>query len=351
MRCILPQIRPSAQPSPGRARTLDTLAPSLVVSLHDHEGTPLLRFPFPLFSQNHAFDARISFPSPTIRTMKRLPFLLVLAALLAPAARAVQLDATAFDRRVPITVSGYTGASPLTNFPVLVKLAADAPTGFVYGDCAENGADLRFADGTGSLVPHEIESWNPSGDSFIWVQVPILSGTATSLSLYYGADPTGLPAVDPTNVWTRYAAVFHGGATIADAKGVATVTAGSVTGADSGGMAGGLMTKGSVTGLQYSNPVTSGALSDIGAFSISGWFKRSNSGTSGNAKTAVVASNKGKDEWSANNGFTALVEGGSYFSVGVGAHQGTAGKGALQSGVVTSMITPPLSICASSLLS
>ena len=112
----------------------------------------------------------------------------LLAALAAPSARAVLVDETQFDHPVPITVSGYAGETTLTDFPILVTLATDAPAGFGHSLCAADGADIRFADGDGNLVPHEIESWNPSGTSYIWVKVPSLAGTATALTMYFGAD-------------------------------------------------------------------------------------------------------------------------------------------------------------------
>ena len=247
---------------------------------------------------------------------------------------AAVLTETDFLKRIPITVSGYTGESTLTNFPVLVKLAGNAPSGFDYLGCAEGGADIRFAASDGTVLPHEIELWDPDGASYIWVRVPSIAGITTQFSLYYGADPAGLPAVVPAEVWSRYAAVFHGGTSIADATGKsATVTLQSVSAAASGGRAGGAMTKGSGKGLSFTNPVKSGALSSIGNFSFSGWFNKS----AGN--TAILFSNKGRQEWN-GNGFLALEQespNGNYFSVGVGngsdgvhqpVHPGN-GKGAL----------------------
>ena len=239
-----------------------------------------------------------------------------------------RLDDSLFTKRIPITVSGYAGTSVLADFPVLVKLASGSPVGFDYDDCAEDGADLRFADEGGATLFHEIETWDPDGTSYVWVKVPSLSGMSTVLNLFYGADTNTLSAVDPTGVWTRYAAVFHGGAAIVDATGHApAVTPNGATTATIGGMAGGVMTKGSATGVTFSNPITSRALSSIDRFSFSGWFKKSG-GTS-----AVLASNKGNGEWT-KNGFVALVEGGNYFSVGVGAHQPSTntGKGKLENG-------------------
>ena len=86
---------------------------------------------------------------------------------------------TDFAWRSEITLAGYAGASTLTNFPVLVKLAAGSPAGFDYADCAADGSDLHFADADGVLLPHEIDTWNTNGASFVWVRVPRLSGTDT----------------------------------------------------------------------------------------------------------------------------------------------------------------------------
>lgn len=246
----------------------------------------------------------------------------------APVASFHTLDvivATDYLKRIPIVVSGYAGSSALTNFPILVKLAAGQPFGFDYADCAADGSDMRFAASDGTMLSHEIESWDTNGTSYVWVKVPVLSGKTTALSLYYGAYPNALPAVNPADVWTRYAAVFHGGSTIADSTGKsAAVRASTVTGSASGGKVGGVMSKvqQSVTGVQFSNPVKSGAMSSATKASASGWYKRSNSGN-----TVITAANVGA--WG-GGGFLALVEGGSYFSVAVSStHQGTGGQGAL----------------------
>ena len=257
-----------------------------------------------------------------------------LAVLCAAAAIGDTLDTTPFSKKIPITISGYAGSTELADFPVLVTLAENAPIGFSYDDCATGGADLRFADATGAPLPHEIETWDTKGTSCIWVKVPSIVGKTTKITCFYGADGAAtLPAVAATDVWSRYAAVFHGGTAIVDATGKsASITPNGATAATTGGMAGGVMTKGDSKGVQFSNPVTSGALSSIGSFSFSGWFRKSG-GT-----TSVVFSNKGNGEWN-GNGFLALVESGNYFSVGVGvnnagAHQPSTntGKGKLENG-------------------
>ncbi len=144
--------------------------------------------------------------------MKKLIAVLFSAVLAATAAMADALDTTLFAKKSDITVSGYAGSTTLANFPVLVRLAADSPTGFDYNDCAADGSDIRFADANGDLIPHEIDTWNTSGESLIWVSVPSVSGTATAFTMYYGAeDVSGLPAVTESDVWTgaNFNAVWH----------------------------------------------------------------------------------------------------------------------------------------------
>ena len=139
--------------------------------------------------------------------MKRLlPILLVAAA--AAHADSEPLNASPFGFRVPMAVSGYAGAAPLTNFPVLVALSADSPVGFRYSDCAAGGFDLRFADADGNLLPHEVDTWNAAGESLVWVGLPVLTNGA-AFTMYYGSAHPG-PA-SAQNLWSLagYAGVWH----------------------------------------------------------------------------------------------------------------------------------------------
>ena len=85
--------------------------------------------------------------------MKKLISAMFFAVLAATAAMADALDTTLFAKKSDITVSGYAGSTPLANFPVLVRLAANSPDGFDYAECAADGSDLRFADANGDLIP------------------------------------------------------------------------------------------------------------------------------------------------------------------------------------------------------
>ena len=98
----------------------------------------------------------------------------------------------------------------LTNFPVLVRLSTDID-GFRYSDFNRpNGGDLRFADANGNLLPHEIDTWDESGVSTVWVKVPALK-KKSYITAHYGFTGTGDPAeVDPKDVWDDdYVGVWH----------------------------------------------------------------------------------------------------------------------------------------------
>ena len=129
---------------------------------------------------------------------------------------------SAWTRRAKITFSGYGRSTPLTNFPALVK-----PTsipGFSFSDVASPAAgDLRFTDESATkLLPCEIEKWDQSGESFVWVLLPELSGTNTSIWAYWGneAETTPPPTLRGAPVWNSdYLGVWHLHANEHDATG------------------------------------------------------------------------------------------------------------------------------------
>ena len=106
---------------------------------------------------------------------------------------------------------GVVGDETLVRFPVAVRLS-ESIDGFTYHKYNED--DIRFFTEDNQEVPFEIDTWNISGESLVWVQVPELKkGTA----LYIRA--TGKGKKDYTNeatygenrMWADYAAVWHMG--------------------------------------------------------------------------------------------------------------------------------------------
>ena len=197
-------------------------------------------------------------------------------------AHAAQLDESAFTRKAELTVGGYAGSSTLENFPVLVRLSAAIPS-FDYARCGENGADIRFADADGNLVPHEVDTWNTSGESLVWVRVPSLSGQATKLTLYCGHVPgTELPEVESSDVWSKYVVVIHGtgdAATTANAtkhEGIGVTVGGTCQATTASRLGSGFKIAGSSNGSGLVVPDLLGHLSsgrDNPVFTISGWVK------------------------------------------------------------------------------
>ncbi len=101
-------------------------------------------------------------------------------------------------------------ATALENFPVLVRLANDAPEGFLYADCP-TAAHLWFTDGYDAVLPFEADTWNTAGESLVWVSVPSFS-SSTTITMHWSSDAASVEDSPPSReVWTRagYNAVWH----------------------------------------------------------------------------------------------------------------------------------------------
>lgn len=123
------------------------------------------------------------------------------------------LSPTDFAKGVRIGLSDaaktWVGERSVRDVPVLVRLST-AIDGFSYDDLAVDGSDLAFGveteNGTLSVYPHEIETWDRTGTSLVWVKVPILAADAT-FGLYYGNGVR--TAVAASDTWSNYAGVWH----------------------------------------------------------------------------------------------------------------------------------------------
>ena len=150
----------------------------------------------------------------SIRPFRSLAAVAALAVLSAPASAAPSKTAWA-------TVAGYTGTTTLENFPVLVKISESAVPGFHYDDCAAGGADLSFADAAGNALPFDVDTWNASGTSLVWVLLPeVAPGGETSFKIGW-SDPSPA-AANAAAVWTGsgHKGVWHmNAASPADASG------------------------------------------------------------------------------------------------------------------------------------
>ena len=120
-------------------------------------------------------------------------------------------------RRRALSIALPPGSDSLADFPVLVRLD---PARIDYAATSPGGADLRFvADDHVTLLAHEIERWQPGGESLVWVEAPALAPAPSTVWMYYGGAPAA-PALDPAETWSNgFVAVWHLGADLLDASG------------------------------------------------------------------------------------------------------------------------------------
>lgn len=112
----------------------------------------------------------------------------------------------AWSHRTRITFQNADGET-LTDFPVMIRLDTSR---FPNAQASPVGADLRFIDADGKTVlPHEIDGWNPDGNSFVWVKVPTINATNTDhIWLYYG-NPMASDMQNTATVWDSFIGVYH----------------------------------------------------------------------------------------------------------------------------------------------
>ena len=130
-------------------------------------------------------------------------------AFCAASAWATTIDPSNYKKYMTITPASGKVTTTLANFPLLVRLSAARQSGFDPARCGTNGADLRFALSDNTLLAHEIDTWNPTGESLVWVNVPSLS-SATEIKAYWAVKDSSLaPAVNAADTWPDFVAVYH----------------------------------------------------------------------------------------------------------------------------------------------
>lgn len=107
-------------------------------------------------------------------------------------------------RRMVSVTAGASGS--LSEVPVAVRLG---PGRIEYELMQADAEDLRFVSADGSVLPYEIESWDPTGASMVWTAVDVSGGAADHFWIYYGNAVAESPQ-QLTSVWSdAYAAVWH----------------------------------------------------------------------------------------------------------------------------------------------
>ena len=122
-----------------------------------------------------------------------------------------------FSRGVAFTVDGYGASrSMLTDFPVLVRISeydANAGTGiqgFDYDDLmfSSTGDDICFVAEDGTPLAFEIDTWNTSSESLVWVKLPSMEH-GTEFAMFYRSSKKGKVDICSANPFSSYVGVWH----------------------------------------------------------------------------------------------------------------------------------------------
>ena len=200
------------------------------------------------------------------------------------------LAAEAAGHRFTVTLN-YAG-NAATNVPMLLKVSPALIDGFSYADT--DGTDFEIQDESGVVLPYEIDTWNTSGESLLWVKVPEFAN-GKALTVTYGRTPFDMTG-GATNVWENYIGVWHMNALNASGKYPNSVGEASLDGeispASTNGQAGIfgqsvlICTNAAhlVSGTEHGGVfIPDGGNLDLsGDITVSGWFKHSTVQGNGN---------------------------------------------------------------------
>lgn len=174
-------------------------------------------------------------------------------------------------------------AENLVNFPVLVKLSS---SNIDYTKTQDSGQDIRFTDTDGSDLAYEIEKWDETGTSWVWVKVPQIDINSSTdyIYLYYG-NTSATDHQQATSVWSSYISAWHlketGNGTAGEYKDSNNTNNGQGGGGTSTAVPT-LTTSGQINGAQsfdgtndYIKVAHNASLNLTNNFSVSLWFKPS----------------------------------------------------------------------------
>ena len=222
-----------------------------------------------------------------------------------------------FLKCVDITLPGALSETEITTgIPALVRLSESAIDGFDYGDFSlANGGDMMFVDEDGDPLPHEVDTWDESGESLVWVRLPS-TAAGTTITLYYGGGEVS--SEEAADVWSGYVGVWHlneasGNAQDATGHGLAAVPTGANAAADSVGVAckvGNGRQMATAQGNKSYLAVADDPLLDCGdSLTFSGWFKAT--GTFANYSMRYVSRKNAYtdgDGWEAEARYSTSVD-------------------------------------------
>jgi len=187
---------------------------------------------------------------------------------------------TTWTSRRKITINNSASSTSLTNYPLLIKLNSARVD---YSKTQNSGQDIRFVDPSDPTVvlPYEIEKWDESGSSYVWVKVPQIDASSPTdyIWMYYG-NASASDGQSASNVWdSNFRAVYHSAETSGTTVFDSTSNANNAT--KQGGATDPAPTTGQISGAQaytgvassnsYLNRADNSTL-DLTTFTNSAWF-------------------------------------------------------------------------------
>ena len=122
--------------------------------------------------------------------------------------------------RRQIVIDNSSLSSDVTDAVVLVRLHATATDAIAidYSQTQNFGEDLRFVDASGNILAHEIETWDESGYSSVWVRIPEIATAAVSNNIWmYYNNSAAVDGGGRPDVWkSTDIAVLHLNGTVVD---------------------------------------------------------------------------------------------------------------------------------------
>ena len=230
-----------------------------------------------------------------------------------------------YGKYATLTVNGVPDNTTLVDFPLLVRISATSPSGFSYEDLlTADHTDLRFEDSAGNGLAYDIDTWNPTGESLVWVKVPSLAKD-DEITMRWGSSAPD--ANDPSAVWANYVGVWHGNdwtsATGGDYPASPLPTTGGyeLSVGQAAHLGSAFYNANDATGTRFKlgtrdkNPLT--ALSSASRFAVSAWIKSASTSPSIRLFSNKVAYGDDGFEYMAISGTGVILRGnGSSTQVG-----------------------------------
>jgi hypothetical protein len=114
---------------------------------------------------------------------------------------------TAYAKRIPITIDNSDQATAHTNIQVLVRLNSSRIN---YSDILSGGADIRFTlDDHTTTLSYDIESWNTSGESLVWVRIPTMAASSQRIIYMYYNNPLASDGQSASATWNGFSGIWN----------------------------------------------------------------------------------------------------------------------------------------------